>query len=230
LGWPDAGLAFDVALHMGTLLGVLIYFRKDLVRLAGAVFAPKNPDLANDRRLVGQVALATIPGAVIGLLLENTIETTFRSPRLVGCTLIGLGVLLAIADRFFKGYKEIPQVTWGMAFFIGCAQSLALVPGISRSGITITTALFLGMARPAAARFSFLMSIPIIAGAGILKAPEIWLAPDKTAIVWGFTGAAISGFLAIYVLLRYVQTRSFMPFVIYRWALGAFVLMNLHKF
>jgi undecaprenyl-diphosphatase len=230
LNWPDPGLAFDVALHLGTLLAVLIYFRTDLIRFVHAFLSPRDVTLASDRRLVGQILLATVPGAVLGLLFEHRIETTFRSPGLVACTLIGLGVVLALADRLNRGNKEIPDITWTMALAIGLAQGLALIPGISRSGITITTALFLGVVRPAAARFSFLMSIPIIAGAGILKAPEIFAAPDKLPVLLGFTGSAVSGFLAIWILLRYVQARSFMPFVVYRWLLGAFVLFNLQHF
>jgi undecaprenyl-diphosphatase len=228
--WPDPGLAFDVALHLGTLLAVLIYFWKHLLQLVKAVSRPADPMLAADRRLVANILLATIPGAIAGLLLEHKAETTFRSPQLIGCTLIVMGLLLLLADYSTRAEKSLADITWGIALVLGFAQALALIPGVSRSGITITVALFLGLARPDAARFSFLMSIPIIAGAGLLKFKQILLSPDHAALCAGFTGAAISGYLAIWILLRYVQRNRYTPFVLYRWALGAFVLLNLGRF
>lgn len=228
--WPDQGLAFDVALHLGTLLAVLVYFWKDLIQLSMAWLQPKNPVRAPDRRLGLQVLIATVPGAVAGLLLEHRVETVFRSPHLIGWTLIVLGTLLALADTLGRGDRTLGNLSWGMAAGIGAAQALALIPGVSRSGITITTALFLGMERRSAARFSFLMSIPIIAGAGVLKFKEIWASPDHVALAWGFLGAALSGFFAIWALLKYVQKNRYIPFSVYRWGLGAFVLLNLGRF
>src|SRR5207253_10998208 len=133
---------------------------------------------------------------------------------------------LLLADYITQESKTLQDVTWGMALTMGLAQGLALIPGVSRSGITITVALFLGMRREDAARFSFLMSIPIIAGAGVLKFKQILLTPEKAALGVGFIAAAISGFLAIWFLLRYVQRNRYTPFVIYRWILGALVLLN----
>ncbi len=228
--WPDPGLAFDVALHLGTLLAVVLYFWRDLVQLALSLLQPKNPALAKERRLVGLLGLATVPGAVIGFLLEHQAETLFRSPRLIAIALIVLGLFLWLADRYAAGDRTVDEITPGLALLIGLAQGLALIPGVSRSGITITVALFLGFRRTDAARFSFLMSIPIIAGAGVLKFKEILLSPDKAALAAGFVAAAVSGFAAIWFLLRYVQRNRYTPFVIYRWALGAFVLMNLAHF
>ncbi len=228
--WPDQGLPFDVALHLGTLLAVTVYFWKDLTNLALAWIQPKDPARSGDRLLGLQVLVATVPGAVAGLLLEHKIETLFRSPHLIGWTLIILGVLLATADGLTRGHKSLGDLSWGMAMAIGAAQALALIPGVSRSGITITTALFLGMERRSAARFSFLMSVPIIAGAGVLKFKEILLSPDHIALLCGFLGAAVSGFFAIWALLKYVQKNRYIPFAVYRWALGAFVLLNLDKF
>ncbi|OGR89437.1 MAG: undecaprenyl-diphosphatase UppP [Elusimicrobia bacterium RIFCSPLOWO2_01_FULL_59_12] len=228
--WPDQGLAFDVALHLGTLAGVIIYFWKDLAVFIRSFLNPSDPGLARERRLAGQILLATLPGALAGLALEQKVESVFRSPHLIGWTLIGLGVLLALADYTNRGTKSLTEITWGAAAALGVAQAFALVPGVSRSGITITAALFLGIGRYSAARFSFLMSIPIIAGAGVLKFKEILGSPDKLALFVGFTGAALSGFLAIWFLLRYVQTRRYTPFVIYRWLLGALVLLNLRHF
>jgi undecaprenyl-diphosphatase len=228
--WPDPGLAFDVALHLGTLAAVVLYFWKDLAGFGTAFLHYSNEDYEPQRRLVGHILIATVPGAVAGLLLEHKAETVFRSPALIGCTLIGLGVLLFIADLRTSGFKKLANIDWKIALIIGAAQAFALIPGVSRSGVTITVALFLGMERPSAARFSFLMSIPIIAGAGVLKFKQILMSPDKLALLTGFTGAAVFGFFAIWLLLRYVQNHRYTPFVLYRWALGAFVLLNLAKF
>ena len=228
--WPDPGLAFDVALHLGTLLALLVYFWKDIAQFIDALIKPNNPALAPERRLLGLVALATVPGAIAGLLLEHKAETVFRSASLIAWAMIGLGAILALADYLGHGNKPLTDMTWGMALGIGVAQSLALIPGVSRSGITITLGLFLGLNRRDAARFSFLMSIPIIAGAGLLKSKEILLSPDKGALLIGFTGAAVFGLLAISVLMRYVQNHRYTPFVLYRWILGALVLLNLSKF
>ena len=228
--WQDPGLAFDVALHLGTLLAVVAYFWQDLIRYTEAIFRPSDPALAADRRLVWLIGAATVPGAIAGLLLEKKADTVFRSPALIGCTLIGLGVLLAIADYVTRGDQTIPDMSFPMAIGIGCAQALALIPGVSRSGITITVALFLGLQRKEAARFSFLMSIPIIAGAGVLKFKQILHSPDHFALAVGFAGAAVSGLFAIWFLMRYVQNHKYTPFVLYRWILGALVLLNLSKF
>jgi undecaprenyl-diphosphatase len=216
-GWTDPGLAFDVALHLGTLVGVLAYFWKD--------FWDMLVDPAQ-RKTLGFLIVATIPGALAGLLFEHKVETLFRSPVLIAWALILMGGLLALADRFCTGDKKVSNLTWKTAAAIGFSQALALVPGVSRSGITITTALALGFERREAARFSFLMSAPIIAGAGLLKLHAILLSPDKTALGAGFVCSALFGFLAIWALMRYVQTRSYMPFAVYRWILGLFVLLR----
>lgn len=229
-GWEDPGLAFDVALHLGTLAAVIMYFWSDLWRLAKSLIQVGDPSYKEDRRLVGLLGLATIPGAVAGLLLEHKIETVFRSPALIAGALITLGLFLALADRFCAGNRKVSDLSWLAALGIGFAQSLALIPGVSRAGVTITTALALGFARTEAARFSFLMSIPIIAGAGVLKIKEIWLSPDRMALGLGFAGATFAGLAAISILMRYVQRRHYTPFAIYRWALGTFVLLNLSKF
>ena len=217
LKWDDPGLAFDVALHLGTLVAVLSYFWRDLYEM---VTVPTH------RKTLGFLIVATIPGALLGLLFEHKAETAFRSPALIASALILLGTLLALADWFCKGDKKISDLTWKMALIIGISQGLALIPGVSRSGITITTALALGFERREAARFSFLLSAPIIAGAGILKFHAILLSPDKMALGAGFVCAAVAGFFAIWALMKYVQTRSYLPFAIYRWALGLFVLLR----
>ena len=228
--WEDPGLAFDVALHLGTLLGVVIYFWKDLTRFAQSLLQYQNNEYATERKLLGLLAIATVPGALIGLALEHKAETVLRSPFLIAWAMIGLGTLLGAADYFLSGQKKIIDLTWKTALLIGIAQGLALIPGVSRSGITITVALALGLQREEAARFSFLMSIPIIAGAGLLKAKQIFLSPDKMALGIGFAASAVCGLIAVSFLMKYVRTKKYTPFVLYRWALGAFVLLNLARF
>jgi undecaprenyl-diphosphatase len=216
-GWEDQGLAFDVALHLGTLVAVLAYFWRDF---RGMLVDPA------ERKTLGFLIIATIPGAVAGLLFEHKAETVFRSPPLIGWTLILLGVALGLADWLTRGDKKISDLTWKTALAIGLSQGFALIPGVSRSGITITTALALGLERREAARFSFLMSAPIIAGAGLLKMKAIMLSPDKLGLSAGFLCSAVAGFLAIWGLMTYVQTRRYTPFVVYRWILGLFVLLR----
>ena len=228
--WTDPGLAFDVALHLGTLAGAVIFFRNELLRLARAVLRPQDAALSSDRRMAVLLILATIPAAIAGVLMEHKAETVFRSPVLIAWALISLGVMLGGADILGKGTKSLNEMALATAFWIGAAQALALVPGISRSGITITTALFLGYRRDDAARFSFLLSIPIIAGAGVLKCHEIFRSPDKAGLALGFLGAAVTGFAAIHFLLRYVRTRRYTPFVVYRLLLGVFILVFASRF
>jgi undecaprenyl-diphosphatase len=229
-GWTDPGLAFDVALHLGTLAGVVVYFWKDLWRFVEGLLRISDPAYEKERRTLLLLLLATVPGALAGLLLEHQVETVFRDPRLIAIALIVMGIALGLADRFFAGQKRITDLSVPTAVGVGIAQSLALIPGVSRSGITITVALALGFARPEAARFSFLLSIPIIAGAGVLKSKELWLSPEKGPLVVGFLGAAVAGLAAIAILMRYVQNHRYTPFILYRWVLGAFVLLNLSRF
>ena len=211
-GWEDPGLAFDVALHLGTLAAVVLYFWKDLWEM-----------VTSDRKSLGFLIVATIPGAIAGLLLEHKAETTFRSPHLIAYTLILMGAALAVADWLNKGDKKISDLTFGTALLIGVAQGLALIPGVSRSGITITVALALGLERREAALF-FSHVCAYHRWHGILKMKAILLSPDKMALGVGFMAAAIAGFLAIWALMTYVQTRRYTPFVLYRWILGLFVL------
>ncbi len=227
-GWEDQGLAFDVALHLGTLVGVLAYFWRDFWGIVLGVLPSRDRAVAaaTGAPLLLYLIVATIPGAIAGLLLEHKAETVFRSPALIAGALILMGTLLALADWLSKGDKTIADLTLGMAAGIGLAQGLALIPGVSRSGITITTALALGLNRREAARFSFLLSAPIIAGAGLLKLKAIFSYPDQLALVAGFSASAMAGFVAIWALMKYVQTRHYTPFVIYRWILGLFVLLH----
>jgi undecaprenyl-diphosphatase len=228
--WEDPGLAFDVALHLGTLLAAVLYLREDLLSLATGVLRFSDESLAPRRRLLLNLILATVPGAIAGLLLEHKAEEAFRSPALIGWTLLGMGLAMGAGDRKGGGTRTAEEMTPLQALLIGAAQALALVPGVSRSGATITAALFLGLRRDEAARFSFLMAIPIIAGAGLLKMPQILHSVDKAGLAAGFAASALSGFLAIWLLLRYVRTRTYVPFVVYRVLLGLSVILGARFF
>jgi undecaprenyl-diphosphatase len=227
LGWPDSGLAFDVALHLGTLAAVAFAFWRDWVRLIGAAgrgVASGRPLADPDSRLLLYLALATVPGALAGLALEEWAETLFRSPALVALSMALMGVVLWAADRRAARAGPDEEVSLRDALLIGLAQAMAIVPGTSRSGATISVALFLGLRREAAARFSFMLALPITLGAAVVKVPDL-LAGDAAAlpVVAGVLAAAASGFAAIRALLGYVRTRTYLPFVHYRLAFAAVV-------
>ena len=226
-GWRDPGLAFDVALHLGTLVALLWYFRADWAALVkGALNIGRTRRVANaDERRVLLLIIATIPAAVGGLLLEDYAETVFRSPYLTSTMLIVMGVLLWAADRFSSRERQLDSLRTREAVLIGLAQVAALVPGVSRSGSTMTAGRALGIDRPSAARFSFLMSMPITAAAVILKTPEVIREQGVSApLVVGVLAAALSSWLAIAVLLRYLARHSFGVFAVYRVLLGLFTL------
>ena len=225
-GWSDPGLAFDVALHVGTLAAVLWYFRVEWVRLTQSGFAllrTRRADTEEKQRVLF-IIIATIPAAIAGLLLEDYAESTFRSPTLIALTLIVMGILLWIADRFAPRDRPLRQMGVRDAIVIGLAQIFALVPGVSRSGSTMTAGRALRFDRQSAAVFSFLMSMPITAAAAVLKAPTLFRAEDRLTLLVGIVSAAASGWLAIAVLLRYVTRHSYGIFALYRLALGAGVL------
>lgn len=230
-GWKDPGLAFDVALHFGTLLAVLWYFRKQWVELivaAGGILATRKIDTIEKKRVMFLI-LATIPGAIGGLLLEEKAETVFRAPTLTAIALIVMGILLWGVDRVSAQGRPLATMRWIDALFIGIAQVIALIPGVSRSGSTITAARALQFDRQSAAVFSFLMSMPIIAAAVVLKGPEVLHQGGITIqVVAGVLAAAISSWLAIAILLRYVSKHSYGIFALYRVVLGIGVLMFLH--
>lgn len=235
----DAALRFDVALHMGTLLALLGYFWRDWVRLAWAVLRglvarlrqpspERSADERRDERLAWLLVAATVPGAVFGAAGERFIEETLRQPSLVALLLILAGLLLLVADRTGRCHRPLEGICWADALVIGMSQALALAPGVSRSGITITAGLFRGLNREAAARFSFLLSTPITAGAGLLQLRTFLhtgLAPAEAAsLVAGVASAAIVGVLAISFLLRFVRRYSLAVFAYYRLALGGMTL------
>jgi undecaprenyl-diphosphatase len=224
LGWPDQGLAFDVAVHVGTLSAVLFYYRADLARMARSwISSIAGTPADEDSLLVWYLALATLPAVAVGFFAGDYIESDLRNLPVIATTTLVFGVLLGIADRrVAQPGRE--QITLGLALLVGLAQAIAPVPGVSRSGITITAALLLGMSRHAAARFSFLLSIPVIAGAGALKGWE--LASSGTSVDWLMLamGALVSGitaYLCIALFLRLLDRVGLMPFVYYRVVLAA---------
>jgi undecaprenyl-diphosphatase len=226
-GWPEPGLSFDVALHLGTLVAVLAYFRAEwiaLLRAAVGIVATRRVEGEQQHRVVFLV-VATIPGGLAGLLLEKQAESAFRAPPLTAIALIVMGAVLWIVDA--RAARGRPLASMGVrdAFLVGCAQAVALIPGVSRSGATIAAGRALGFDRSSAAVFSFLMSMPIIAAAAVLKLPRA-LAQHGITTAWlvGVGTAAVSGWLAIAVLLRFIQRRGFGVFALYRFALGAAVL------
>ena len=222
LGWTDPGLTFDVALHVGTLLAVLSVFGKDWIGLALAALRPAaEPGKA---RLFWRIAAASVPGAAMGLALEHKAEHAFRSPLLLAATLAGMGLALWWMDRRGSKTRALEDLSLGESLLIGLAQGVAVVPGVSRAGITMAVALGLGLRREEAARFSFLLSTPIIAGAAALKMRHMLRVPPHADLVVGTLVAGVVGLLSIRFLLRYLKTGSFTPFAVYRCLLAAAVV------
>jgi undecaprenyl-diphosphatase len=226
-GWPDPGLAFDVALHVGTLAAVLWYFRRAWGRLALSAIAivrRRRIETPEERR-VAFLILATIPGAIAGLLVEDYAETVFRTPALTAVALIVMGIVLWAVDRTAPVARPLDDMRWLDALLIGSAQVFALIPGVSRSGSTMTAARALRFTRESAAAFSFLMSMPITAAAAVLKVPDALHGTGLTTpLVVGVLSSAVSGWIAISFLLRYLARHSFGVFAVYRVILGALIL------
>jgi undecaprenyl-diphosphatase len=233
-GWEDTfleSLAFSVVLHGGTLAALIVYFRDDWRRLIPAgVAALRDRSFRDepDRRLAWLIAVATVPAVIAALLFNDLIEDTVRQAWLVAVTLVVGGVILWLADRFGPRTHELDGLTFRGATGVGIAQALALIPGVSRSGISMSAALFAGLDRADAARFSFLMATPITAMAvayeGLKLARGEVVGADPVTLVIGVVASFVSGILAIAVLLRYLRTRSFTIFVLYRFVLAAIVL------
>jgi len=223
------GLDFDIMLHAGSLVAVVWYFRRALASMAGdwlgaLAGGPQTPD----SRLAWWIVLATIPAGVAGLLFKDLAETALRSPLLMGLSLIGFGLLLGWADIRHRGQRDEYRLGLRDVLIIGLAQALALIPGTSRSGITITAALFLGLNREAASRFSFLLAIPIIAAAGLLATLDLLdtgLQSSPATLAIGFLAAAISTYACIHYFLAFIRRVGMLPFVIYRLILGALLLL-----
>jgi undecaprenyl-diphosphatase len=225
--WPDQGLEFDLAVHIGTLTAIVAYFRRTLAAMARDwVRSVRQRREVGESRLAWAVLFGTIPAGVAGLLFRHDIETTLRSPFVVACTTIGYALLMLVADRR-TGQRNERSIGWLDVVVIGCAQALALVPGTSRSGVTITAGLFLGLSREAAARFSFLLAVPVMTAAGLdqLASYAQHTAPiDTRALVLGLVLSAATGFACIHYFLKWLTRFGLLPYVLYRLALGAVLL------
>jgi undecaprenyl-diphosphatase len=226
-GWEDPGLAFDVALHFGTLLAVLWYFRSEwaaLVRAAFGILTSGRVETPEKRRVI-YLIIATIPGAIGGYLLQEQAASTFRSPQLIGVTLIVMGIILWLVDKLVDQRRVLGEMRWIDSLLIGLSQVIALIPGVSRSGATMTTSRGLRFDRESAAEFSFLMSMPIIVAAIVVEGPKALAEGGLTnEIMSGVVASAVSGWLAISILMRYVSKHSYGIFAFYRVALGITVL------
>jgi len=237
LGWKPMGLTFDVALHAGTLLAVLVYFRRDLLDLTRDFLTWLRARISPESQTKGKqvsaglalaVLIGTLPAAVVAAFAGDEIEYYMRSPFVTVFTLTGFGLLLWLADRRGRHLRSIADVSVLDGLIVGAAQTLALVPGVSRSGITISAALFLGLKRPDSARFSFLLGTPIILLAAMKHGYEIWRDIDPgfsaTPFILGIIISFLSGFLCIKYFLRFLQNRTYLPFVVYRWLLACCIL------
>ena len=227
-GWADQGLVFDVAVHAGTLIAVLVYFRDEVWRMLHAWSSSLSGGEANqDSRLAWWVIIATLPAVVAGLLLQGLVETSLRSPWVIAFASIGFGLLLWYADAKSKPKRNEYQLSIKDVLIIGGMQALALIPGTSRSGITMTAALMLGLTRQSAARFSFLLAMPLIFASGVLQTSEL-IAADQP-VAWGelLAGALLSALFAglcIHFFLRLIDKIGMLPFVIYRVLLGIVII------
>src|SRR5262249_30996780 len=231
LGWPSHSLTFDIALHVGTLAAVLLFFFRDWLQLVAQGFGlsyGSDPQLKQNRMLLWYLAIATIPAGVIGLMFEKQAEE-LRSPFLIAGMMIGIGLLMWLADRIGAEKRDITKITLPDSALIGTAQALAVVPGVSRSGATIAAALFRDIDRPAAARFSFLLSTPIIAGAGATALRHLMKeggvpAEMRIAFALGILISAISGCAVIAFFLKYLQRHTLRAFVLYRIVFGIIII------
>jgi len=230
-GWADQGLAFDLAVHFGSLIAVFIFFRQDIAALlSGGVQVLRGKVQTPESRMALAIVLGTVPAALAGLMFASWIEQNLRDPSLIVYTLAGYGVAMALADRFGSRARNMAGVGFKDAFIIGCAQALALVPGTSRSGVTITAARMLGFERRDAARFSFLLSAPVIFLAAAYKLFQL-LAGDES-VAWGQLAlgalvACVVAYISIEFFMRVVTRMGLAPFAIYRLSLAAFIVYAL---
>ncbi|MGD8911753.1 MAG: undecaprenyl-diphosphate phosphatase [Candidatus Thiodiazotropha sp.] len=231
-GYEDQGLAFDVAVHLGTLAAVVGYFRHEVITISSDFFRSWFNPAARSREshLGWMIIIATLPVGVFGLLMKSLVETDLRSPLVIAITTIGFGILLLLADRIGKRQRDEYEIRWKDALIIGVFQALAIIPGTSRSGSTITAGLFLGLSRKAASRFSFLISIPTILMSGGLLTLDLInsnIPPDWFSLSLGTGLAFITAYLCIHYFLRFIETMGMLPFVIYRFVLGGLILLFL---
>ncbi len=226
-GWPDQGLAFDVSVHVGTLTAVVLYFRKEISSMFSAWYASLKGKHTEDSKLAWGVLIGTIPTGLVGVIFMDIISEHLRTPMVIASTTIMFGLLLWYADWSGSRQRDEHTMSWKDIIVIGCAQAIALIPGTSRSGITITAGLMLGLTAPAAARFSFLLSIPIIVLAGSVKTLgylNVANAGDMNDLVYGAMISAFSAYLCIHFFLMLLEKTGMTPFVIYRLLLGVVLL------
>ncbi len=230
-GWGDPGLAFDVILHLGTLTGIIAFFWKDFYKMSyGMLFNGKNmiSDLKIEGRIGWYIVIGTVPAGLAGLAFKDKIETLFRDPSLIAVTLILFGLLLWWSEASGRKRRRLSHMNLLDIIIIGCAQALALIPGVSRSGITITAGLFRNLERETAARFAFLLSTPIILAGGLLSFLDVYKTGFPHEMLWpfagGFLASTVSGFLAIKYLLIFLSRQKVNIFVYYRVLLGIFIL------
>lgn len=226
-GWPDQGLAFDVAVHAGTLGAVIVYFRQELVRMTLAGFGSFAGHWTPDAKLAWAVVFGTVPVVIAGLLGKSYIEASLRGPVVIGVTAIVFGLVLWWADIRGTRNRDEYSIGWREAVIVGVAQALALIPGTSRSGITITAGLMLGLTREASARFSFLLSIPTLIASGVLVGRD--LVASDVPVAWGTLAlgtvvAGVSAYACIGLFIRLLSRTGMLPYVIYRVVLGAVLL------
>jgi undecaprenyl-diphosphatase len=238
LHWEDPGLAFDVALHLGTLIAVLLYFFRDWLQLTLCGLGFHYPKRSSEQlrlqqqRMFWYLVAATIPGALVGFFFEHWIELHLRNPVPIACAMILVALFMWYAERVSRLNRSIEQTSLGDSLVIGTSQALALFPGVSRSGITITTGLFRGLTREAAARFSFLLSTPLIAGAAAKEVPKLLtlhhageVGIPQSTIAISILVSAVVGYLVIAFFLKYLQTRTLKVFIYYRIAFGIVILL-----
>lgn len=233
LGWEDQGLAFDVAVHVGTLVAVVIFLRKEVASIVPAWFSGWQQRSWNaDGQLGWLIVVATIPVGLVGLAFKDFIELNMRTTMVIAISTLVFGLLLGWADRKGdKNLKTIKQLNWQQTVLVGCAQAIALIPGTSRSGITMTALLALGYTRTDAARFSFLMAIPAIALPGLLKAKDLVESANDvqwSIIATGIVVSALTAFFCMNLFMRFVERVGMMPFVIYRILLAAAIILILN--
>ena len=231
LGWKDPGLTFDVALHAGTLVAVLLYFWRMWIEMLAAALGMGNPGdekVRENRRLFWFLVIGTIPGGIVGLLFERAADKALRNPLVIGVALIVVAILMWVGEQMKSSKPELKDVSMFDSICVGVAQALAVIPGVSRSGITITGGLFRGMSRKTCARFSFLLSTPLVAGAVMKKSLEIrheGLPPEmRLPFIAGILVSGIVGYFVIAFFIRYLENKTFKIFVVYRLVLGVIVL------
>ncbi len=234
LHWPAPPLVFDTTVHLGTLLALLIVFWRDLLQLLRAWWdglRKRRPLATAESRLAWWIILGTIPALLAGLLLEDRFEALFGTPRAVGGFLLLTALLLVLADLLGRRRRDLPELTWPDALLIGIGQAAAIAPGLSRSGTTIAVGMFRQLSRPAAARFSFLLSVPIVAGAGLSQLAKLLLrgggALESAPLAVGFLAAAACGYAAIRFLLAYLRRGPFYPFAVYCGVVGLLAIILL---